>query len=145
MLREYSINSSRPLLSDALSRFTFAPSVSTEDFTLLSFITLTPDSFIWKLIIDDAVYFLYAEDYVPGLRQVEYEIKNCAGNEDMKLTFIPANASQAFEDTSPNKSAQIYKPPQDEYNFMKYAVSSGYDFVFLCKTDIPVVDAYFTE
>jgi hypothetical protein len=50
-----------------------------------------------------------------------------------------------FDDAGPVKSAMVYAKPDKRADMMEYAVDSGYDFVFLCKSDEEADDAYFND
>lgn len=88
---------------------------------------------MWKIYDGKTTYYLYAEDFVPDLDHVQRQIKDF-WPQDIELEFMPVKTPVAFEDSSPNKSSEIYKPPANEYDFSKYAAPSGYDFVFLLKS-----------
>ncbi len=130
MLRDYTLTENWRLLDAALEQFIELP----PRLSLIGFTELSPDSFLWKIFDGETVYYLYVEDYVPSLGYVREEIQ-AFWPADMQLEFIPVKKPIAFEDSTPNKVADIYKPPADEYNFAKYAAQSGYDFVFLLRSD----------
>lgn len=126
MLRDYAETENWRLLDRALEGFIDLP----ERLSLVGFMELSPDSFLWQIFDGTTFYYLYAEDYVPSLGHVIDQINNFY-QKDLSLHFVPAKAPLAFEDATPNKSAKIYKPPEDEYEFARYSSQSGYDFVFL--------------
>lgn len=128
MLRDYEHTENWRLLDRALEQFIDLP----ERLSLAGFIALSPDSFLWQIFDGDTTYYLYAEDYVPGLKHVTENIQDFYQSK-IGLEFIPVKHPVAFEDSTPNRSAMTYKPPQDEYQFAKFAAQSGYDFVFLLK------------
>ena len=103
------------------------------------FTVLSPDSFLWKIFDGENVYYLYAEDFVSSLDQVTANIRNFWPDE-INLEFMPVKEPKAFEDSSPNKASEIYQPPENEYEFSKYAWPSGYDFVFLLKSSETIED-----
>lgn len=129
MLRDYEYTENWRLLDRALEQFIDLP----ERLSLVGFKALSPDSFLWQIFDGDTTYYLYAEDYVPSLEHVAERIQNFYQTE-LNLEFIPVKQPIAFEDSTPNRTAKIYRPPKDEYEFAKYAAQSGYDFVFLLKT-----------
>lgn len=129
MLRDYQYSENWRLLDKAIEAFIDLP----DRLSLVGFQVLSPDSFLWKIFDGENIYYLYAEDYVPSLDHVTAQIQDFWPDE-IELEFLPVKNPKAFEDTSPNKSAVIYKPPKDEYEFAKYAWPSGYDFVFLLKS-----------
>jgi hypothetical protein len=113
------------------------------DVQLLEFKVLTPDSFIWRLLIDKTVYYLYAEDYVEGLEYVRQRIARSTDSEE--LEFIEARVTTSFKDTSPVQTAVVYEEPDDSQEIMRFAVSSGHDFVFLCRSDEDSNTAFFND
>lgn len=129
MLRDYEYTENWRLLDAALEQFIDLPL----RLSLVGYTALSPDSFVWKIFDGETVYYLYAEDYVEGLQQVTDAIKDF-WPQDITLEFMPVKTPRAFEDSSPNQTAEIYQPPKDEYEFTKYAGQSGYDFVFLLKS-----------
>ena len=129
MLRDYFITENWRLLDAALEQFIDLP----PRLSLVGFIDLSPDSFLWIIFDGETQYYLYAEDYVQSLQHV----KECICDfyqKNIELEFIPAKQPIAFEDSLPNSTAAIYKPPENEYEFARYAGQSGYDFVFLLKS-----------
>ena len=130
MLRDYQYTENWRLLDQAIEMFIELPS----RLSLVGFTVLSPDSFIWKIFDGDTMYYLYAEDYVPNLDHVSAQVQDF-WPEKMTLEFVPVKRQIAFEDSTPNMAANVYKPPQREYEFMQYAGQSGYDFVFLLKSD----------
>lgn len=129
MLRDYALTENWRLLDAALEQFIDLPS----RLSLVGFTELSPDSFVWKIFDGENVYYLYAEDYIPNLEHVREQILDFWPHK-ITLTFVPVKRPIAFEDSSPNKASVVYKPPENEYDFAKYAAQSGYDFVFLLKS-----------
>lgn len=145
MLRDYVYSPSVAYIISALQQFEVKEPSSFGSFALLRFAVLTPDSFVWKILINKNIYYLYAEDYVEDLAQVEQAIVRFSNDDSIKLEFVPVGNPKVFEDFSPNCIPQRYKPPGDEYNFMLYAGRSGYDFIFLAKSDEDSNDALFNN
>lgn len=139
MLRDYAHSENWRLLDKALEQFIDLP----ERLSLVGFIKLSPDSFLWKIFDGEIVYYLYAEDYVPSLEHVRKQILDFWPN-DVTLEFMPVKKPLAFEDSSPSKVAAIYQPPEDEYEFARYTAQSGYDFVFLLKSN-EIVEDYISD
>lgn len=135
MLRDYAYTENWRLLDRALEQFIDLP----PRLSLVGFTELSPDSFLWKIFDGQTVYYLYAEDYVPSLDHVKQQIHSFWPG-DIQLEFIPAKQPIAFEDSSPNKTAVVYQPPEDEYKFAQYAAQSGYDFVFLLRSSEKLTD-----
>ena len=132
MLRDYLYTKNWSLVLAAFADFTELPN----NLQLIGFADITPDSFVWKLYHPDAnrFYYLYAEDYVPSLEHVKEEIRQFAPTNAI-LDLLPAKEPRAFEDSHPNIGTAMYKPPDREYDFIRYANQSGYDFVFLAISD----------
>lgn len=130
MLRDYDTTENWRLIDAALELFIDLP----PRLSLVGYMQLSPDSFVWTIYDGQLFYMLYAEDYVPSLGHVKERI-NDFWQKDMQLEFMPVKLPIAFEDSLPNRVTQTYKPPADEYEFAKYAGQSGYDFVFLLKTN----------
>ena len=135
MLRDYEYTENWRLLDSALEQFIELP----PRLSLVGFSSLSPDSFLWKIFDGSTIYYLYAEDYVPSLDHVTFQIRQFTQTE-IELDFLPVKQQVAFEDSSPNSVAEVYKPPKDEYEFSKYTFPSGYDFVFLLKSDEQLSD-----
>lgn len=135
MLRDYNHTENWRLLDQALEQFIDLP----PRLSLVGYSALSPDSFLWKIFDGETVYYLYAEDYVPSLEHVREQIV-LFWPQEIALEFIPTKQPVAFEDSTPNLSAAIYKPPANEYEFAKYVVQSGYDFVFLLRSGETLTD-----
>lgn len=130
MLRDYLYTENWRLIDAALECFIELP----PRLSLVGFGDLTSGSFIWKIFDGETVYFLYAEDYVPSLDHVRERLAEFSDN-GASFEFLPVKRPIAFEDSTPNQSTVVYKPPKNEYEFAKYASQSGYDFVFLLKSN----------
>lgn len=130
MLRDYVYTENWRLLDRALEQFIDLP----DRLTLVGFTELSPDSFLWKIYDGETVYYLYAEDYVPSLEHVR-EVIHDFWPHNIKLEFVPVKNPTAFEDSTPNLASDIYKPPDEEYEFARYAGQSGFDFVFLLRSN----------
>ena len=132
MLRHFSQQPNLDLIKNVLAQFDNP--TPKKQMTLIDFQVLSPDSFRWRLLIDGVVYYLYAEDHITSFKDVHKKINSWFAP-TVNISFIKAKKQENFIDSTPFKSATIYKKPSD-YNQMKfYAISSGYDFVFLCKSD----------
>ena len=132
MLREWNGNSN-DLIVDALKKF----AIETKEISLLKYESLTPDSFIWYLSIMEEGksrhYCIYAEDFIPSLEHVATTMN---GNlpvwsfEDA-YELVPVKKRQKWEEATPVKMADTYPSPKETAELMKYASTSGFDFVFL--------------
>lgn len=129
MLRDYEYTENWRLLDRALEYFIDLP----DRLSLVGYSALSPDSFLWKIFDGENIYYLYAEDYVPSLEHVRERILDFLPKK-IDLEFMPAKQPLVFEDSSPKQLAKIYKPPENEYEFSRYAAQSGFDFVFLLKS-----------
>lgn len=125
-------------------RFQIDPPASNDEISIWNFDAITPDSFIWMIVFKNEVYYLYAEDFIESLQQVEKAIHTFTKS-TTRLEFIKTKQVKEFEETSPVKSAQIYTQPENYNNVKLYASESGYDFVFLVKSDQKPDEAYYTE
>lgn len=144
MLRDFVYAPDTAQLAQILGKFEIPALTTKNGFALIEFQTLTPDSFIWRLLIHQTVYYLYAEDFVDGLASVEYNIRSYAVK-GATFEFVKVKDRQKFDDASPVKSAALYKEPTDSNDMMAFAASSGYDFVFLCTSDEDANDALFNS
>ena len=134
MLRQWN-GDSHDLLIAMLKQF----DIAADSIYLQKYEVISPDSFIWAMEVksgeDHGSYYLYAEDYVPSLKHVRDTIaQNLAQypGED-KFELVPAAKVLVWDQSEPVQSAEYAEQPEDADEFMKYAASSGYDFVFLAK------------
>ncbi len=130
MLREWNGDSNQPLI-DIAKQF----GLDVADLKLLKYEILSPDSFIW-FFTAKGHYCLYAEDFVHSLDLVSKTIHDNLPSEswDDKFELLQVKSPQKWEEASPVTSADTYEPPKDKDEFMKYAGTSGYDFVFLAES-----------
>jgi hypothetical protein len=84
MLRDYDYTENWRLLDAALELFIDLP----ERLSLVGYIALSPDSFLWKIYDGETVYYLYAEDFVTDLDQVSDAVEDF-WPEKISLEFIP--------------------------------------------------------
>jgi hypothetical protein len=143
VIRDFEYSPTTYQLAYILLCFGFDLTADKIPFDLLRFEVITPDSFIWKLIIGDNVYYLYAEDYVPGLNYVRGVLDSYV--ESNKWEFVSPTKTIPFELASPVRQANVYQKPDDADEIMKYALASGYDFVFLVKSYEDINDAKFSK
>jgi len=143
MLRDFEYHPKTSQIVDILQRFGFDLATEKFPFALLGFEVITPDSFMWRLLVNDSIYYIYAEDYVPGLSH----IKNIFNSylESDKWEFINPNKTIAFESASPVKGATVYQEPEESEEMMKYVVDSGHDFAFLVKSHEDANNAQFSD
>lgn len=133
MLRDFVYHPDSTLIQQVLDRFDLTLNKE-HGFALIEFQVLSPDSFVWRLLVNNAVYYLYAEDYIEGLEYVKDSIASYAVP-NVKFDFVKAKQQESFDDASPVKNATVYEAPENPATMMQFAVSSGHDFVFLCKSD----------
>lgn len=132
MLRNFQYDPNQDQLLEVLQKFKLDFNAQKSPIDVLRFEVLSPDSFMWKLLLGNAIYYLYAEDYVSGIDYIQDEFNDYLGTE--KWEFVRPNKVSSFEESEPVKSAEVYEKPERADDLMEYAVSSGYDFVFLVKT-----------
>ncbi|MGO3702195.1 MAG: hypothetical protein ACTJG2_03350 [Candidatus Saccharimonadales bacterium] len=135
MLRDYHYTENWRLLDGALEQFIDLPPT----LKLVQYICITPDSFLWKIASDETVYYLYVEDYIEGLVSVRESVAAYAP-EGVVLTFLPAKKSVALENSTSDQEASIHQPSGKEHEIATFSRESGYDSVFLMKSDEAVND-----
>ena len=140
MLRDFEYYPSEYDIREILDRFDIE---LPEYISLLRFEVITPDSFMWRLLIGDNVYYLYAEDYVPGLDHIKTTFDTYL--EDSGREFVKPKSTIKFEDASPVTGATAYRKPSDADEMMQYTVDSGHDFVFLARSNEDTDNAQFSD
>ncbi len=128
------------IIPDILGRFNIE---LPEYIALIRFEVITPDSFMWRLLISEHIYYLYAEDYVPSLSHIKSLFDQYI--ENTEWSFVKPRKVIHFEDASPVKGATTYAPPDASDNMMRYALDSGYDFVFLARSSEDATNAFFSD
>lgn len=128
MLREWNGDTLKPLIN-MFEQF----GVVTNKLSLLKYEALTPDSFIWVINSGGRRYCLYAEDYVPSLQHVSEMMKRYGvlSGESDDFQLLPVKKPSQWAQSSPVTSADVYDSPANKDEFMKFAMPSGHDFVFL--------------
>ncbi len=121
------------------------PEKDSNSFSILRFELLTPDSFVWRLLIGKHVYYLYAEDFVSGLKYIIDTMAAYMDSTDFELVKVHEKYRLTFEQASPVKNAYVYDKSDDADEMMQYAAASGCDFVFLAKSTEKSDDAYFSD
>lgn len=132
MLRDFVHHPDSTLIEQILDQFSL-PLDKERSFVLIEFQVLSPDSFVWRLLVNKVVYYLYAEDYVEGLEDIKNKVMSYAV-QDTELDFVKARQHEKFDRAQPVNNAVVYEKPEDSTKMMQFAISSGYDFVFLCKS-----------
>jgi hypothetical protein len=122
---------SNELIISILKKF----GVESGSISLLKYEALTPDSFIWIFSTDNRRYCLYAEDYVPSIDHVKEQIDNnrSVWSPDDRYELLRVSKVQDWSKSSPVAAATTYKQPEKPDEFMQYAATSGFNFVFLAK------------
>ncbi len=145
MIRDFVHSLDTSSINQTLSRFKLdLPEAATGGIALLEFRVLTPDSFVWRFLINGVVYYLYAEDFVEGIDDIRSKL-NHVSKSSSNLVFIEAKEPRKFNEADPVRVATVYRRPKNESEMMKFTVESGYDFAFLCKSDEDSNDAYFND
>ena len=134
MLRDFFYQTAA--FKDVLSQYE-GIEIGAEDYlSILLARQLTPDSFIWKIELNNDRYYLYAEDYVQNKTHVINEIENIAGQGAGSL--VKVKQAIDFDNLEPVKSAEVYSQPDDYATELQpYTSDSGYDLVFLYKINHP--------
>lgn len=140
MLRDFAYNPDLNVLLAALVRFNVD---LPKDIAVVRFEVITPDSFMWRLLIGDGVYYLYAEDYIPSLGHVKSIFNKYL--EDENWQFIKPRNVIDFEDASPVRTAAVYEKAEDSDEIMQCAIDSGHDLVFLVRATDRPDDAQFSD
>jgi hypothetical protein len=140
MLRDFEYRPDADIILEVLGRFNID---LPEYIALVRFEVITPDSFMWRLLISQNVYYLYAEDYVPGLGHIKSIFNQYVDKDDWALVK-PRRVIQ-FDDATPVKGATTYNEPDDSDDMMQYAVDSGHDFVFLVRSSEDTDNAQFSD
>lgn len=143
MLRDFQYNPATSQIRDVLECFSLDFNSEKSPIDVLRFEVMSPDSFMWRLLLGNAIYYLYAEDYVSGLEYIKGVFGDYLGND--KWDFITPRHNLTFESSTPVKQAYVYQKSEKTNELMKYAVDSGYDFVFLVKTLENPDEAHFNK
>lgn len=141
MLRDFIHDPDRYELIDAFDSFKVGGYPAS--LQLLRFEVITPNSFMWRVLYDNHVFYLYAEDYIPDLQHVRLVFNTYIGKS--KWDFVQCKMPQEFETSAPVISAETYMKPDGADEMMKYAHSSGHDFVFLARSHEDSSMAYDSE
>jgi hypothetical protein len=129
MLRNFAHRPESVDIKKILERFTVDVSGR---IIITRFEVITPDSFIWRIAIENKIYYLYAEDYVPDIRHVISVFNTYIQTGDW--SFVYPKKSIKFDESSPVKSAKIYRKTDGSDEMINYAVDSGFDLVFLAQS-----------
>jgi hypothetical protein len=140
MLRNFEYRSHSVNIRELLDRFNID---LPEQIALVRFEVITPDSFMWRFVIGKRVYYLYAEDYVPGINHIKAIFNQYLENDKWEL--VMPKSKLKFEDATPAKSAKTYKKPNDSNEIMQFAIDSGHDFVFLAQSNEDADCAQFSD
>ena len=101
---------------------------------VLLFRALGNESFLWQLRCSDRIYYLYATDFVESLEQVTSTL--AVVTDGMPGELVPVSKPMVFEEAAPVTSSSVYEKPDDfDTKIAHYATESGYDFVFLYRTE----------
>ena len=129
MLRD-EVNGS-PALHDVLAQFDLGDEALV---SVKQFQALTPESFVWLLECTEYMYYLYAGDFVESLEQITDTIRLASNG--MPGELVKVSKPIPFEQMSPVTANTVYEKPDDyDDKIAHYAGESGYDFVFLFRTE----------
>jgi hypothetical protein len=144
MLRDFVTTLSPILIGNTFKEFDLDLTEQSVIITLLEFKIVSPDSFLWRFMIDDDVYYLYAEDFVTGLEDVKAKVERLTNRSPAPaLEFVPVKAPKDFEKSGPFTSARVYMEPDNPEEMMQYAADAEFDFAFLLRSDEDAEAAYF--
>jgi len=143
MLRNFQYDPQASHITEVLERFNLGYGSRESHLDILRFEVLSPDSFMWKMLIGNVVCYLYAEDYVSDIDYIK-DIFNDYLESD-NWDFVKPKQVLVFESSSPVQRAEVYKKSDRADDLMQYAVDSGHDFVFLVKTLENPNDAHFPQ
>jgi hypothetical protein len=144
MLRQYSYTLDPTLLRETLEQFDLTLPAGGHQYALLEYKTVTPDSFIWKFLIEDSIYYLYAEDFIDSLDAVRESILRLSKDQS-PFEFIKVKTAKDFDEAGPVAASEIYKHPDDYDNLKLYAADAGHDFAFLVRSEENPSDAFFAK
>jgi hypothetical protein len=142
MLRDFPKTLTSDLV-DVLNEFRFDEPHEIVRVAILRFEIISPDAFMWRLLINDGVFYLYAEDYVPSLEYVKHIFVTYIAREGFEL--VPAREAIPFSFASPISRSATYQKPDDSQDMAQFAVHSGYDFVFLAASKELAAESYFSD
>ncbi len=142
MLRDFAYNLTTGLV-DVLNGFQFDEPNEIVQVAILRFEIISPDSFMWRLLINDRVFYLYAEDYVPSMDYVKHVFDTYVSSEGWEL--VSAREAIPFSFSSPVSITAAHNKPTDSREMANFAVHSGTDFVFLASSEEKASDAYFSN
>jgi len=143
MLRNFQYDPQASHITEVLERFNLDYSSRESHLDVLRFEVLSPDSFMWKILIGNAVCYLYAEDYVSDVDYIKDVFNDYL--ESDKWDFIKPKQILKFESLGPVQRAEVYEKYNRADDLMQYAVDSGHDYVFLVKTLENPDDAHFPK
>lgn len=129
MIRDFRYHPSTTQILEVLDRFELNFQAKKPPLDLLRFEVLTPDSFMWKLLLGNTVYYLYAEDYIAGMDELKSTIRYYLKHD--KWNFVPVR--------------DIDTHTEPIHDLMKVTFKSGHDYVTLIKTLENPDDALFYD
>ncbi|GEM_PF-1256890 len=142
MLRDYPFTLNPQVFSPVLQQFDMEHPGEDANIALLEFKIITPDSFIWKFLMNDVIYYLYAEDFIESLEVVSASIKEQTKDQS-EFEFIKVKDPKDFKSSGPVLVSTEYKRPEDYETMKLYAADADYDFAFLIKSKEDPNEAYF--
>ncbi len=122
MLRDFEFDHANNLLPDILGRAGIDLGHKEHPIDLLRFEVITPDSFMWRVLVRDTIYYIYAEDYIPHIDHVK----------------------DVFDGYLKDKNWEFVTPLPDPTNTMEHAMVSGYDIIFVVKSSEDSNEAHFS-
>jgi hypothetical protein len=145
MLRDFGAAKSTEMekIKHVLLEFDLPEATRYNDYGLVRYEVISPDSFMWRITNGSHVYYLYAQDYISGLNQVKHMFSSYL--KSTKWELIPVKEPRQFTESAPVLGAVTYQQPEDAMEMMKYAADSGVDFVFLARSAEKSENALFSD
>lgn len=100
--------------------------------SVTSFRVLDPDTFIWRLWLDDGIYYLYAQDYPDSMTEIEEHIKELSSGKAghfVHLKSAPLKPENVAFSGLEDATRRWNKHPNT------IQTESGFDKIFLYKSD----------
>ena len=111
MIRDFIYNPNDLELQKVLKSFGIKIENKEHPFAILRLESLTADLFMFRLLVNKNIYYMYAEDYIPNLEYVK----------ELFYKYLQTTKWNFIKPKNPSNSKNIYN----------YAVKSGYDLFFL--------------
>lgn len=78
---------------------------------------INPDEFLYEILTDKGIFYIYETDYLESLMAIRKTLSNIF---DSSFQFIPTKKQINWEKSGPVTSATTYKEPEDKSELIKY-------------------------